>query len=291
MKVYNSLRAFTTTAAQLAVPPEAPNFVDVPQSFQPDLVVPRRQKGILPVPRELFPPRQADKPSDEYIARATRDKLAKNVVPESKMSELDRYRTRMALTRKKHLREGLLELHHRKEAMTRLVAIRSEQKRKERERLISQAERVDERLTNSSVPQAMKPGNALKITEADAEARRKKVSNIERQWREKAEERREALHTLYMNARSFITTDEQLDAEIEKAFPKGHNPEFATDTKLGDNIWNVGSPATITDLLDASASRVRKDFSKAGLTETDRKFAIDQERMKRIAEELSGGKM
>lgn len=290
--MYNSLRAFTTTAAQLVVPPEAPNFVDIPQSYQPDLVVPRRQKGILPVPRELFPPRQPDKPSEEYIARATRDKLAKNVVPESKMSELDKYRTRLALTRKKHLREGLLELHSRKEAMTRLVALRSEQKRKERERLISQAERVDERLTNSSVPQAMKPGKALKINTADAEARhKKKVSNLERQRREKAEERREALHTLYMNARSFITTDEQLDAEIEKAFPKGNNPEFATDIKLGDNIWNVGSPATITDLLDASASRVRKDFSKAGLTETDRKFAIDQERMKRIAEELSGGKM
>lgn len=290
--MYNSLRAFTTTAAQLAVPPEAPNFVDVPQSYQPDLVIPRRQKGILPVPRELFPPRQPDKPSEEYIARATRDKLAKNVVPDSKMSELGKYRTRMALTRKKHLREGLLELHNREEAMTRLVAIRSEQKRKERERLISQAERVDERLTNSSVPQAMKPGKALKISEADAEARyKKKMSNLEKQWREKAEERREALHTLYMNARSFITTDEQLDAEIEKAFPKGNNPEFATDTKLGDNIWNVGSPATIADLLDAGASRVRKDFSKAGLTETDHKFAIDQERMKRIAEELSGGKM
>jgi hypothetical protein len=290
--MYNSLRAFTTTAAPLAVPPEAPNFVDVPQSYQPDLVIPRRQKGILPVPRELFPPRQPDKPSEEYIARATRDKSAKNVVPESKMSELDKYRTRMALTRKKHLREGLLELHKREEAMTQLVAIRSEQKRKERERLISQAERVDERLTNSSVPQAMMPGKALKINEADVEARyKKKMSNLEKQWREKAEERREALHTLYMNARSFITTDEQLDAAIEKAFPKGNNPEFATDTKLGDNIWNVGSPATIADLLDAGASRVRKDFSKAGLTETDHKFAIDQERMKRIAEELSGGKM
>jgi pyruvate-formate lyase len=290
--MYNSLRAFTTTAAQLAVPPESPNFVDVPQSYQPDLVIPRRQKGVLPVPRELFPPRQPDKPSEEYIARATRDKLAKNVVPESKMSELDKYRTRMALTRKKHLKEGLLELHNREEAMARLVAIRSEQKRKERERLVSQAERVDERLTNSSVPQAMKPGKALKINEADVEARyKKKMSNLEKQWREKAEERREALHTLYMNARTFITTDEQLDAEIEKAFPKGRNTEFATDTKLGDNIWNVGSPATIADLLDAGASRVRKDFSKAGLTETDHKFAIDQERMKRIAEELSGGKM
>ena len=291
-KIYSSLRAFSTTAAQLAIPPEAPSFVDVPQSYQPDLVVPRRQKGILPVPRELFPPRQPDKPSEEYIARATRDKLAKNVVPESKMSDLDKYRSRMAVTRKKHLREGLLELHNRKETMTRQVALRSEQKQKERDRLISQAERVDERLTNPSVPHAMEPVKGLQIIEANSKARLgKKKQNLERQRREKEEERRDALHTLYMNAKNFITTEEQLDAEIEKTFPAGSNPEFATDTKLGDNIWNLGAPATIADLLDANASRVRKDFTKAGLTEADHKFNIDQERMKRIAEELSGGKM
>jgi hypothetical protein len=291
LKIYSTLRAFTTTTSRLAIPPEAPSFVDVPQSYQPDLVVPRRQKGILPVPRELFPPCQPDKPSEQYIASATRDKLAKNVVPESKMSNLDKYQSRMAETRKKHLREGLLELHQRKKTMTRQVAIRSEQKREERDRLINQAERIDERLTNASVPQTMKPAEGLRIVKRSKGSSRKQKKEVERKRREKAEERRDALHTLYMNARSFITTEEQLDAEIEKAFPKGGNPEFATDTKLGDNIWNVGAPATIAELLDANVSRVRKDFTKAGLTEADHKFTIDQERMKRIAEELSGGKM
>jgi hypothetical protein len=57
-----------------------------------------------------------------------------------------------------------------------------------------------------------------------------------------------------MNARNFITTEEQLNVEIEKAFPEGSNPEFATDTKLGDNIWNLGAPATIADLLEANTS-------------------------------------
>jgi hypothetical protein len=292
LKVYSSLRTFTTTIARLTIPPEAPNFIDVPHSYQPDLVVPRKQKGILPVPRELFPPRQPDKPSEKYIASATPDKLPKNVVPDSKMSDLDKYQSRMAATRKKHLREGLLELHSRKETMTRQVAIRSEQKRTERDRLITQAERDDERLTNASVPHAMKPVKGLEVAEVDPQTRyKKKKKNLERQLREKDEERRDALHTLYMNARKFITTEEQLDAEIEKAFPKGSNPEFATDTKLGDNIWNLGAPATIADLLDANVSRVRKDFTKAGLTEADHKFTVDQERMKKIAEELSGGKM
>lgn len=288
LKACSSLRAFTTTTARLAIPPEAPSFIDVPQSYQPDLVVLRRQKGILPVPRELFPPRQPDKPSDKYIASATRDRLAKNVVPESKMSDLDKYRSRMAETRKKYLKEGLLELHNREKTMTRQIAIRSEEKIIQRERLINQAERIDERLTNVSVPQAMKPKRGLHIIKSWKGFQRRKIRD---RTEKKEEERRDALHTLYMNARNFITTEEQLDVAIEKAFPEGGNPEFATDTKLGDNIWNLGSPATIADLLDASVSRVRKDFTKAGLTEADHKFNVDQERMKRIAEELSGGKM
>lgn len=198
----------------------------------------------------------------------------------------------MAETRKKHLREGILELHNRKETMTRHVAIRSEQKGKERDRLINQAERVDERLTNASVPQAMKPGQGLQIAKTGIGARLKSRRRLRQATeRKKEEERRDAVHTLYMHARHFITTEGQLDAEIEKAFPEGGNPEFATDTKLGDNIWNRGSPATIAELLDANVSRVRKDFTKAGLTEADHKFNIDQERMKKIAEELSGGKM
>ena len=289
IKLHSSLRAFTTTAMRPAIPPEAPNFVDVPRSYQPDLVTPRRQKGILPVPRELFPPRQPDKPSEDYLARATRDKLTKNVVPESEMSDLDKYRSRTAENRKRHLRDGLLELHHRKETMARQVAARSAQKQKERHRLISQAERVDERLTNTSVPQAMKPRKGVKIPRARTAAGNNRKAAQRR--REKADERRDALHTLYMNARSFITTEQQLDAEIENAFPEGNHIEFATDTKRGDNIWNLGAPATIAELLDAKVARVRKDFTKAGLTEADHKFKVDQERMKRIAEELSGGKM
>ena len=195
----------------------------------------------------------------------------------------------MAETRKKHLREGLLELHNRKVTMARQVAFRGEQKQKDRDRLISQPERVDERLTNASVLTSMKPVKGKQIVRVRGVNR--KVRNLERQRREKEQERRDALHTLYMNARNFITTEEQLDAEIEKAFPEGNHPEFATDTKLGDNIWNLGAPATIADLLDTNTSRVRKDFTKAGLTEADHKFKVDQDRMKRIAEELSGGKM
>jgi len=291
--VQRATRAFTTTATQCAIPPEAPNFLDIPQSHQPDFITPRRQKGILPVPRELFPPQQPDKPSEDYIARATRDKDAKNVVPESKMSDLEKYRNRMGDTRKKYLREGLLELHRRKQTYTHRVAVRSDQKKMERERLISQPKRIDEQLTSATIPQSMRPMKSMQIPPGDTEAiLEKKKANLERHRAEKAEERRDALHTLYMNARNFITTEEQLNAEIEKAFPAGgKNPEWQSDVGSGENLWNIGAPPTIGDLLEAGSQRVRKDWTKAGLENSAQKYRIDQERMKRIAEELSGGKM
>lgn len=81
----------------------------------------------------------------------------------------------MADTRKKHLKEGLLELHNREKTMTRRIALRSEEKIKERERLINQAERIDERLTNASVPQAMKQKKGLHIVKRWKGFRHRKI--------------------------------------------------------------------------------------------------------------------
>ena len=293
MVVRRATRAFTTTTTQCAIPPEAPNYVDVPPSHPPDLVTPRRQKGILPVPRELFPPQQPDKPSADYLARVTRDKKPENVVSEENMSDLGRYRHRLGETRKQYLRESLLDLHIRKEAHTKRIAFRSHQKQAERERLINQPERIDEQLTNATIPQYMRPLNGKQIPPGDMKAAyERKKTNLERHKVEKDEERRDALHTLYMNARNFITTEEQLGAEIDRAFPvDGKHPNFKSDVSPGSNMWNIGAPPTIGDLLEAGSQRVRKDFSKAGLENSAQKYRIDQERMKRIAEELSGGKI
>ena len=249
--------------------------------------MPKRQKGILPVPREIFPPRQPTKPTHEYISNATRDKKPENMVPMDQMSELQKYRARMSETRKEHLRQGLVELYQRKQSMTASVARRSEQKKEERARLISQDERIDAQLTNASVPQAMQPVKGA----IAASANRRSKKKFEALQARKEEARRDATHTLYMNARTFITTEQQLDAEILKAFPDGAHEEWRTAATYGTSIWNLDSPPTIADKLQASSRRAKKDFSTAGLTDSAEKYRLDQERMKRIAEELSGGKI
>jgi len=97
------------------------------------------------------------------------------------------------------------------------------------------------------------------------------------------EARKNALHTLYMHARSFITTEEQLDAEIEKIFVER---PFGNDA-VSNNIWDAkGAPPTVQDLL----SKVNRS-QKNAVDYHAGPAHITGQRMKKIAEELTGGRM
>lgn len=296
-------RLFATSSALSILPPESPYYIDVPRSYQPEYVVPRRLKGTLPVPREIFPARQPNKPSEEYLKNATKNKAPQNVVPEPQMSEQARRRARMAAMRKSHLREGLTELYKRKQTMTAAVAARSAAKQAERARLIAQPEREDARLTMPSTPTTMQPSTAAIDEEASRHEceriQKQKQKNLARRTVAKESERLDALHTLYMNARSFITTEAQLEEAVERVFVPGEqNDEWRTAASDGESIWNKGAPPTVKELLEEADTRRsgREDLTKGSLTsvrmsESRRRQTLDQERMKKVAEVLSGGKM
>ena len=191
----------------------------------------------------------------------------------------------MAASRRENLREGLSELHRRKVNQDTLVDSRSRAKSRQREATVHAPQREDERLTSTTVRQAIRqlqkgrvpdPGRDKRIAEA---AERVKVNEIAREA-----QRKDALHTLYMHAREFITTEEELDAEIEKIFvdfPFG--PENAGKT----NIWDAyGAPPTVQEMLSAV-----NNTQKQALEYHRGPGFITGKRMTRIAEELTGGKM
>src|SRR6201996_3105373 len=102
-----SLRTFSTSSARSYIPPESPAYIDVPQPLQQVRDIKPRAKGILPLPRELFPARRPDKPSQKYLDNVTRDPLPQNYRPENELTETGRYKRRMAEMRKSQLRSGL----------------------------------------------------------------------------------------------------------------------------------------------------------------------------------------
>ncbi|KAI9371020.1 hypothetical protein BJX61DRAFT_53762 [Aspergillus egyptiacus] len=273
------LRGFSSTS-RLRVEPESPDFVKVPQPIEFTTSKPR-VKGTLPVPRELFPSRRKDKPTEQYISAATPlPATQKGIRPGSKDAEYRQWKREMADMRRQNFREGLLELHDRKLASDRTMEQRSREKQKRRERVLQQPERDDERLTRPSILQDMLPKRMPVLPDPDREQRLATArERLENKKLQKQSERQDSLHTLYINARTFITTEAQLLAEIDEVFPEGENEAWRSDHQQGDNIWNLGTPPTVNSLLgDGRKSEYKR-------------WDVTQERVKKLGEEITGGKL
>lgn len=60
--------------------------------------------------------------------------------------------------------------------------------------------------------------------------------------------------------------------------------QFRNDSEYGENIWNTGYPETVLQLL--SRKNGEKTIDQSGEVTT-----LAQQRLTRLAEELTGGKM
>ncbi|OKL56371.1 hypothetical protein UA08_08274 [Talaromyces atroroseus] len=273
------VRSFSVSS-NLRVGPESPNYIEVPQTLQPDLPPTPRVKGTLPVPREIFPARRPDKATPAYISAATlepsKPKIIKKGDPNAESIE---WKRKMAASRRKNLEEGLLELYERKKTTDAAMTRRSAAKQARRERVLRQPERDDERLTNPSVIQALKTQHGI-LPDPDRDARlaRSRERVLEKQL-QKSAERHNDLHTLYMNARTFITTEEQLTREIEAKFREDGGDEWLSDSGIGTNVWAKGAPPTIQDIVK---NQTRDDVGR---------WRIEQDRMSKVVEEMTGGKL
>jgi len=189
----------------------------------------------------------------------------------------------MAASRRTNLREGLVELYRRKRTHEGFVAVRSKTKSEEREKRLHAPQREDERLTNPTITAANRTLQSGPVPDPDRAARvAEKAARVQAKEAAREEQRRNALHTLYMQARSFITTEEQLDAEIEKIFV-----ESPYEGHASDNVWDaMGAPPTVQDMLSTV-----NNTQKSAVAYHAGPAAITGERMKKIAEELTGGKM
>ncbi|KAL2818802.1 hypothetical protein BDW59DRAFT_126642 [Aspergillus cavernicola] len=274
------LRGFSSSSS-LRVGPESPNFIEVPRSIQPDLPPKPRVKGTLPVPREIFSSRRPDKPTEQYIAAATaRPADQKKIQSDEPHAEYREWKRKMADMRRQNLREGLLELHSRKQRTDNMMERRSREKQRRRERVLRQPEREDERLTRPSVVQEMQPKRMPLLPDPEREARlANSQARLESKKLDKELERQDALHSLYMNARTFITTEAQLAAEIENVFPEGENEAWRSDHQHGDNIWNLGLPQTVQNLVTEDRKFERK------------RWDLIQDRVKKLGEQITGGKL
>lgn len=280
-------RLFSSSTSLYKIGPESPKFIEIPQSVQPYAVRPRQVKGVLPVPRNLFgrTRRGIDKTSTAYLAAVTPEPHTERALRETNDSYVN-WKRSMAANRRENLREGLVALNMRKIKDDQKVAFRSNLKQEDRHRRVYAPPREDERLTSPTILASTKTPNSGRLPDPEREAR---IAASKQAVADKAAELRErradALHSLYMNARQFITTEAQAEAKINELFteqPFAHVPgkEYAT------NVWDAygAPPSTETMLRGPSRSDLYMDQNR-------KPYLKNHERMIRLAEELTGGKM
>ena len=177
-----------------------------------------------------------------------------------------------------------MELHRRKEITDRRVGARSARRQALYEEAVRRPEREDERLTTPSLPHLMKSGFFLNVTDPERDIRiRDSKDRSKNHMADRKEEIRADLHSLYINARTFVVTERDLEDLIEDVFENDKWYQVNPDR----GIWDKGfdRPDTVAELLTAQRHRPK---AVAGPSKSDRLFA---DRATRIAEELTGGKL
>lgn len=282
-----------TTTPKGQIPPESPKFIEVPQTRQPQSIYRPWVKGVLPVPRQIFrrsDPR--DKTSQEYLSAVTPDpkysraEQAKRVA-DSQPGAVDfsTWKSRQSAARRRNLREGLVELHHRKQKIDRSKFESRARKQAESLQLSTAPEREDERLTNPTVHTAQLLSRRGPLPDPNrAERVERMKANVKYMQERKMNERRAMLHTLYMNARNYIVQPAQLNEVIDRVFD---DPKFENANTRGENVWHMGPPEEVRELLHLA----NQGWRSRGGDKARWAKELMEKRLDKIGEELTGGKL
>ncbi|KAL6712368.1 hypothetical protein ACN47E_000245 [Coniothyrium glycines] len=280
-------RSLSSTTAALALGPQSPNYIHVPKPLQPTFAIKPTVKGHLPIPRDIFKTRNDHpKESDVFLNRSTRaPKNLKAPGPYSRDAEYRLYKQRLAEQRRENLKQGVKELHERKittdaEYLSKIQAIGAFR----REVAMAPRREVDI-LTETSIPKGVRDfltgdlpprADKLPLRRAATKNRLRKIQDV----------RASRLHDLYTNARTFIVDEQQLDTAIEEAFGTEESPIGwdqrgnmgpRDEGKEGLSPWHGPMPEGVRE-------RLAKLKGGEGV-------GLARDRVRKLAEELTGGKM
>ncbi|KAI7570519.1 hypothetical protein KC317_g2389, partial [Hortaea werneckii] len=118
----------------------------------------------------------------------------------------------------------------------------------------------------------------------------------------KRAERLDHLHTLYLNAKTFIVTPQQLDQAVDEAFGTVEDPVrfdgdqhydangfYNTGTRdaRSQSVWAQGKPERVQDMLN----RANGQGGKLAMENAGSLASVNKDRVRRIGEVLTGGRM
>lgn len=204
-------------------------------------------------------------------------------------TKVQRWKTKVADARRQNLETGLNELWARRRKSDEIRNRRVRGKFAEYNAARVAPEREDDRLTRSTIHDAMLDTQVYPDVDRFDRAKKSR-ENVQRINDSKREARQDALVELYMNASNFIVTEQELKNEIETIFAEDYFSKMGeTMARYGQaqNAWGIyGPPTSIANMLETTSGTSTRVVDIHD-TEYDRSV----KRQKRIAEEFTGGKM
>ncbi|KAF3936533.1 hypothetical protein ABW19_dt0200327 [Dactylella cylindrospora] len=279
----SAVRSISTTTSNgmpSSSSPYSPYYIDIPFPPQRYAVYQPKAKGKRPVPREIFPKKKGrgeKKITAEYLALVSKEPTKHSNpgkdAPETEKSYIN-WKAKMAASRRKNIREGLVELHVEQQKREQIIAERSERKQKLREALLAEDDPEDVKLTTPTILSALR--SKAPLTDPDREERLAKMrQNYEEFQAKKLHNRREELHELYIRAHDFIFSERQLDSVINVQFSETSSAEVAQilppDSRRflshamkdmqEDNIMHLNDNTVIRQFADALTGGSQRDLS------------------------------
>lgn len=285
------VRALSSTAPTLALGPQSPNYIEVPKPLQPTFPIKPKVQGHLPIPRDIFKTRNHHaKESEAFLAESTKlPQKLKVPGPHSRDAQYRLYKQRLAEQRRTNLQQGVKELHERKtiteaKYLSKIQAIGAY-----RRKVAMAPPREVDILTQTSIQKGIRDFLADGLPERPDNIAARRAAYQRRAQKVQAV-RTSRLHDLYTNARTFIVNESQLDCAITEAFGTEESPmgwdekgqmgplkSGDVSTKNGLSPWKGPMPEGIGD-------RLQKLKGGEGV-------GLARERVKKLAEELTGGKL
>ena len=282
-------RAFSATTRSRAVGPEHPQYIEVPEAPQQTIPYHPPVKGTLPVPRNVLAGAGSKGKTSEAWLNATARRPRRQIKHRSGSRE--EWQAKISESRRRNLEEGIRSINTRQQREARQAETRNRIREEERIAALDAPEREDERITLPT--HGLDLETLLHKVPADPNRESRladKRANYARHNALRANARMEHLHTLYMNARTFIVNTQQLDAAVDEAFGTNEKPvRWSEYGGNGASVWDQGRPRGVADRLgqaQGSGGAAREAVKTKGDP-----LDLNRQRLRRIAEELTGGAM
>lgn len=285
-----------------SVPPESPRYVRFPKPPQSEEFVRPRQRGSLPVPRDVFHvdrlPGRTKAMAAKMAQKTDPAAFVASVAPRSQaedrgeapQTEREALRRRLADNRRQSLEAGLAGLLVRKQERSQREQARAARvANRNRKAALFTPPRRDDVLTRSSVREVTAMTTAVILDPLRHERQAASAARTAALAQAKREARRDALMDLYQMAGKFIVDEKELEQRVSELFRPDYFKEegYAYGTVNAENIWDVvGKPPSVRELIDGINRNETKLFA-AKRTELDR----TTKRQKLVTETLTGGKM